>query len=180
MASLEDIPPDVRDQLALLARELVEDPKTRKQFLRLTKEKRPNVPIPEIEIEDSTNTALNAALKKVQTLEDKLAERAALDNLDDRRRKLIDEGKARDMKDVTEIEKIMVEKKIADHESAADYWHWMNEAAKPSAPVFHTGVMDKTTRDTLGKFMKNPTQAARDEAQAAIIDFRRAASGRAA
>ena len=173
MASLEDLPVDVRDQLALLAKELSDDPKTRKAFLRLAKEKRPNVPFPEIEIEDQTNEALDKAMKKIDDLEGKLIERDAQESLDKRREKLISSGKASSLEDVQAIEKVMVEKKIADHEVAADYWKWMNQAATPTAPNFHTGLMDKSARDQLSKFWKNPVQAARDEAQSAIIDFRR-------
>ena len=36
--SLEDLSHEARDELALLARQLAENPKTRKAFLRLTKE----------------------------------------------------------------------------------------------------------------------------------------------
>jgi len=42
MASLEDLTPEARDELALLARELSDDPETREAFLRLTKKRRPN------------------------------------------------------------------------------------------------------------------------------------------
>ena len=179
MASLEDLPVDVRDQLALLAKELSDDPKTRKQFLRLAKEKRPNIPFPEIEIEDQTNEALSKAMKELDDVKGKLMERDAQADLDKRRAKLISSGKAASLEEVDAIEKVMVDKKIADHDVAADYWRWMNQAATPTAPNFHTGLMDKSARDQLGKFWKNPTQAARDEASAAILDFRRA-NGRVA
>ncbi len=49
--SLEDLSYEARDELALLARQLAENPKTRKAFLRLTKEAKPDMPIPELEIE---------------------------------------------------------------------------------------------------------------------------------
>ena len=48
--SLEDLSYEARDELALLARQLAENPKTRKAFLRLTKEAKPDMPIPELEI----------------------------------------------------------------------------------------------------------------------------------
>jgi len=37
MPSLEDLSPEARDELAALARQLAENPATRKDFLRLTK-----------------------------------------------------------------------------------------------------------------------------------------------
>ena len=46
--SLEDISLEQRDELALLMKNLAEDPATRKEVLRLTKKVRPNLPIPEL------------------------------------------------------------------------------------------------------------------------------------
>ena len=45
--SLEDLSFEARDELALLARQMAEDPATRKDFLRLTKKIKPDMPIPE-------------------------------------------------------------------------------------------------------------------------------------
>ena len=50
--SLENLSVEAQAELAALAKTLAEDPKTRKQFLQLTKQVRPDVPIPEIEIEE--------------------------------------------------------------------------------------------------------------------------------
>ena len=55
--SLEDLSTEARDELAALARQLAENPNTRKDFLRLTKKAKPDMPIPELEIEDATNAA---------------------------------------------------------------------------------------------------------------------------
>jgi hypothetical protein len=44
--SLEDLSMEARDELALLARQLSENPATRKDFLRLTKKAKPDMPIP--------------------------------------------------------------------------------------------------------------------------------------
>lgn len=43
--SLEDLSLEARDELAALAKTLAENPNTRKDFLRLTKTARPDVPI---------------------------------------------------------------------------------------------------------------------------------------
>ena len=66
--SLEDLTPEARDELALLARQLAENPNTRKDFLRLTKKAKPDMPIPELEIEDSTNYAVQKANDRVAQL----------------------------------------------------------------------------------------------------------------
>ena len=52
--SLEDISLEQRDELALLAKQLAENPSTRKDFLRMTKKVKPDLPIPELEIQDYT------------------------------------------------------------------------------------------------------------------------------
>jgi len=53
--SLENISSDARDELAALAQQLAENPATRKDFLRMTKKVKPDLPIPELDIEDYTH-----------------------------------------------------------------------------------------------------------------------------
>jgi hypothetical protein len=67
--SLEDLTPEARDELAILARQLAENPNTRKDFLRLTKKAKPDMPIPELEIEDATNAVVQKANERVERLE---------------------------------------------------------------------------------------------------------------
>ena len=45
--SLEDLSLEARDELAALAKKLADSPNTRKEFLRLTKQVNPDMPIPE-------------------------------------------------------------------------------------------------------------------------------------
>ena len=63
----------------------------------------------------------------------------------------------------------MLEKKIADHESAAEYWHWMKQAAAPTPTGYNPNPVAKFD---LGKYYKNPTTAARDEAAKALSELR--------
>ena len=102
--SLEDLSMEQRDELAALARQLAENPETRKEFLRLTKKAKPDMPIPELEIEDSTNTAVQKAEERVKALEAKLSEKDAREELEKRRAKIRSRG-LQD-KDVEEVEKI--------------------------------------------------------------------------
>ncbi len=69
--SLENLTPDARDELAALAKALAENPKTRKEFLRLTKQAHPDLPVPELEIEDRTNHAINQQQNRIAQLEAK-------------------------------------------------------------------------------------------------------------
>ncbi len=166
--SLEDLSMEQRDELAALARQLAENPETRKEFLRLTKKAKPDMPIPELEIEDSTNTAVQKAEERVKALEAKLSEKDAREELEKRRAKIRSRG-LQD-KDVEEVEKIMLEKGITNHDAAADYWDWMKQAAQPTPSGYNPNPM---TKFDLGKYWKNPVQGARDEAAKALNELRK-------
>ena len=173
MASLEDISLEQRDELALLMKELADNPDTRKETLRLTKRLRPNMPIPELEIEDFTNGKISAAEERVMQLESKLREKVAREELKSRRVNLIKKGLARDEADIDEIEKIMLEKNISNHETAAEYFDWMKQAATPtpnSAMGYNPSALSKFD---LSKYWKNPQMGARDEAAKALGELRK-------
>jgi len=168
--SLENLSVEAQAELAALAKSLAEDPKTRKQFLQLTKQVRPDVPIPEIEIEERTNQVLADANKRVESLEAKLRQKEAKEELDRRRQTLKQKQLIESDDDIPEIEKLMIEKGIANHETAAEYHQWMKQAAAPTPSQFPQPVMSKfNTQD----YMKNPVGAARDAAHAALAEFRK-------
>jgi len=173
MPSLEDMAPEARDELALLARRLAENPATRKDFLRLTKKATPELPIPELEIEDTVYAATNQAHARVEQLERKLREKDAMEELNRRRQSLVKKGKVSDESEIEQVEKIMLERGITNHETAADFHKWMNEQAKPTPSTFSRNVLDDTARNTLSSFWKNPQHAARDEASKALMELRR-------
>ena len=168
--SLENLSLEAHAELAALAKSLAEDPKTRKQFLQLTKQVRPDVPIPEIEIEERTNAVLETANKRVESLEAKLRAKDAKEELERRRTNLRTKQLAESDEDIADIEKLMIEKGIANHETAAEYHSWMKQAAAPTPSQFPSPVMSRfNTQD----YMKNPVGAARDAAHAALAEFRK-------
>ena len=73
--SLENLSLEARDELAALAQTLAENPETRKDFLRMTKKVKPDLPIPELDIEDYTQKAVSRSEDRVQALEAKLREK---------------------------------------------------------------------------------------------------------
>ena len=170
MASLEDLTPEARDELALLARELSENPATRKDFLRITRKAKPNLPIPELDVEDQVRAALTDSAKRTESLENQIRERDAKEELE-RRRARVAERVGKD--NVAEVEKVMLEKGIQNHDSAAEYFEWMKQAQAPTPSAFSPNVLDKDTRATLGKFFKAPAIAAREEAMNALRDIRK-------
>ena len=168
--SLENLSIEAQAELAALAKSLAEDPKTRKQFLQLTKQVRPDVPIPEIEIEERTNTALENATKRMESLEAKLRQKEAKEELERRRNDLKKKSLVESDDEISEIEKLMIEKGIANHETAAEYHQYMKQMTAPTPSQFPQPVMSKfNTKD----YMKNPVGAARDAAHAALAEFRK-------
>lgn len=168
--SLEDLSMEARDELALLARQLSENPATRKEFLRLTKRHKPDMVIPELEIEEKTDSAVQKAEDRVKALESKLAERDAVEALERRRKRIKENGLISDEKDVEEVEKVMLEKGITNHDTAAEYWQWMKQAAQPTPSSYNPSPMKHLD---LAKYMKNPTQSAREEAAKALTELRK-------
>jgi hypothetical protein len=167
--SLENISLEQRDELALLMKQLAENPETRKDALRLTKKLRPDLPMPELEIEDYTEKKVSQAQKRVEDLEAKLREKEIREELKDKRDALIKKGLIDNESEIEEVEKVMLENKIADHETAAQYWQWMKQAAAPTPTGYNPNPVAKFD---LGKYYKNPQQAARDEAAKALSDLR--------
>ena len=168
--SLEDISLEQRDELALLMKELAENPTTRKEALRLTKKVRPNLPIPELELEDYTEQKVTAAEERVMQLEAKLREKDAREELQKRRDRLIKKGLAQSEEDIESIEKIMLEKKISDHETAAEYFDWMKQAATPTPSGYNPSPLKGFD---LNNYWKNPVQGARNEAAKALQELRK-------
>jgi hypothetical protein len=168
--SLENYSPEAIEELAALSKRLSEDPATRKQFLRLTKQVHPDLPVPEIEMEEAVNARASVAEQKVAQLEAKLRQREVKDELNKRRSVLKEKGYVESDDEILEIEKLMTEKGIANHETAADYWRHMKQAAVPTPSGFPSPVM---SRFDIKGYMKNPTGAARENAAAALAELRK-------
>jgi hypothetical protein len=168
--SLEDLTPEARDELALLARQLAENPTTRKDMLRLTKRIKPDLPIPELEIEDYTRSAVDSANDRVAQLEARLREKEAMDELNSRRNKLKSKGLIDKDEDIEEVEKVMLEKGITNHEAAAEYWRWMQQSAAPTPTGYNPSAINKFD---LSKYWRNPVAGARDEAAKALNELRK-------
>jgi hypothetical protein len=167
--SLEDVSFEQRDQLAALAKQLADNPDTRKDFLRMTRKVNPDLPIPELDIEDKTNSALELIRKENDELRGKMREKEAIEELDARRKSLLKKGLIQSEDDIAEVEKVMLEKGITNHESAAEYFSWMKQAAQPTPTGYNPNVMAKFD---LGKYFKNAPAAARDEAAKALNELR--------
>jgi len=168
--SLEDVSYEQRDQLAALMRELSDNPATRKEVLRLTKKIKPDLVIPELEIEETTNNAVSESRKELEAIKAKLAEKEALEDLEKRRNALMRKGVVRSEEEIEEVEKVMLEKGITNHDTAAEYWEWMKQTAAPTPTGYNPSAINKFD---LNKYYKNPVGAARDEAAKALQELRK-------
>ena len=168
--SLEDVSYEQRDQLAALMRELSDNPATRKEVLRLTKKIKPDLVIPELDIEETTNSAVSETRKELEAMRAKLAEKEALEDLEKRRNALMRNGRVRSEEEIEEVEKVMLEKGITNHDTAAEYWEWMKQTAAPTPTGYNPSAINKFD---LNKYYKNPVGAARDEAAKALQEFRK-------
>jgi hypothetical protein len=167
--SLENYSSEAIAELAALSERLSSNPKTRPAFLRLAKEINPELPVPELEMEAMVNERTSAAERRVDELEKQLRAREVREELARRRSKLKETGMAQSDDDVLEIEKLMTEKGIANHETAADYWRHMKQSAVPT-PGYPQPVM---SRMDIKGYMKNPVAAARENAAAALAELRK-------
>lgn len=167
--SLEDVSLEARDELALLAKQLSDNPETRKDFLRLTQKVKPEMVIPELQLEDFTNKKVTQAEERVMQLENKLREKEIREQLEVKRRALKEQGIARTDEDIQEIEKIMLEQGITSHDTAAQHWEWMRQAAAPTPTGYNPNTINKFD---LSKYWKNPQGAARNEAATALHEIR--------
>lgn len=168
--SLENLSLEARDELAALAQTLAENPETRKDFLRMTKRVKPDLPIPELDIEDYTHRAVSKSEDRVQALEAKIREKEAMEELQKRRQSLMKKGLISNESEVGDVEKIMLERGITNHETAAEYHQWMKQAAVPTSTGYNPSAVKQFD---LNKYWKNPAAAARNEAMNALNDLRK-------
>lgn len=168
--SLEDMSFEQRDQMALLMRELSDNPETRKEILRLTRKVKPGLVIPELDIEDHTSSAVSKVYQELEQMKSQRREDDAVADLNKRRMSLIKKGLIQDESEIEQVEKIMLDKGITNHESAAEYWDWMKQSAVPTPTGYNPSAVAKFD---LGKYYKNPVMAARDEASKALNELRR-------
>ena len=168
--SLENVSLEARDELAALAQQLADNPATRKDFLRMTKKVKPDLPIPELDMEDYTQNAVSKSEQRVQALEAKLREKEAIEELQKRRESLMKKGLIANEDEVKDVEKIMLERGITNHETAAEFHQWMKQAAVPTSSGYNPSAVKQFD---LNKYWKNPVNAARDEAANALRDLRK-------
>lgn len=139
--------------------------KNRLKVLRTLKEDSPEVPIPELDQEDRISAALTPIQEENRKLREELTKRDTLNDLKEKRNAL--KGRGHTDEEVSAIEKLMMEKKIGDHDTAAEFFRINSKPATPATPTW-----DKSARVPQEEGLKkNPAQWAREEAARALQEF---------
>lgn len=127
MPGLEGKSSEEIEALAALADSLSSNPKTREGFLLLTKAANPEASIPEIDIPRRIQGLVQPYVEKITALEAKITDREARDKIEEKRRSL---GVSREELDA--IEKVMIDKGIANHETAREFIAAQSRVAEPT------------------------------------------------
>lgn len=158
-------------QLSSLARDLANDPKTRKDFLRLIKAKHPDRVIPELDTEEQMRKFAEPYIKEQADLKKKLLERDVRDRIEAERSTLRDAGYSKD--DIAAIEKLMTEKHIPSHATAAEHYKMSKTLSTPTPSTLTRAGTNKLPVDK--KALKESggiKNWARDEAHKAADDIK--------
>jgi len=171
--SLEGRSPEDVQALAELAEALATNPNTRHGFLGLTKKINPGANIPEIDIPASLQASMAPQLDRLKQLEEAQAKRDMEDRVREARAAALKvKGVSDD--DMPAIEKLMLEKRIPDHATAAEFLAATRRSAEPTPhmtrPRMPADVIPKLP--DLKEFGGNLQDYARQQAYAAIDELR--------
>ena len=155
--SLED-----QQALGVTMHKLLSNPELRKTTLGLLKKADPSVSLPEIEMEEKLFAVAQQQEAKISDLENKLHQKELLEKREKQFAALRERGF-----DPAEVEKTMLDKRIADYETAAQYLELERQAAPPT-PASITPI---TLPDDAKASAKNPRGWANHEAHLAINDL---------
>ncbi|HZP77537.1 MAG TPA: hypothetical protein VFB45_15440 [Pseudolabrys sp.] len=156
---IDNMAPDVRDDLAELAMKLAANADTRSTFLKAVKKVDPSRRFPSQDIDDLREEM------KAKDEERKLEEQkqATLRKLEEQRASLgLSEA------ELKEVETVMTTYGLTDYEAARDLW----QARKPPSPPAD-GPTATWTFPTLPNLIEDPAGAARNEAFNVITEIRR-------
>lgn len=142
-----------------LLKELLNNPATRKDTLKLMKKAKPDMAIPELEIEESTAAAITAARaedkNRIDALESKLLQSQVEKRLEDQRRDVVAKGIV-SADEIPAVEKLITDMGFPNYETAARYFFAQKQLAPPTTATYY-----KKPFESLGvDFIKDPAGSA--------------------
>lgn len=123
-------------EMGKIYEQIVKNPATREVALRATKHVSPSTPIPEIDLIDRVAKGVQPLNEKIATLEKEKLEREVKDRIEAKRADLREAGHSKS--DIDAIEKLMVERNIPDHKTAAEFFTLQSRQVAPSSPHLYT------------------------------------------
>lgn len=130
--TLEGLTPDAIAELALAAKEMLSNPATRTRALQMRKEINPALNIPEIDMPAQFQTALAEERAKREAIEARMLEEDVRRDIEAKRAALSSKGIKPEQ--VAEVEKLMTERGIMSHDTAADFYLSQQKLATPTSP----------------------------------------------
>ena len=124
--------------LAELAERMNADPRTRSTFLQAAKTLNPTASIPEIDIPASLQQRFAEPLKQLGALTKKAQEREIQDQINARRQEIMAAGVSAE--EVPKVEKLMVDKGIANHATAVEFMRAQERNSQPTAASVGQGI----------------------------------------
>lgn len=154
--SLEELPIEQVLQIARTAApaaqlmdELVNDPATREEMLRLVKKHRPNLVIPEIDASDAVMGQVKATREELEKMREQLQRKELEAHLSAERRRVKEHYKLSDA-ELLEVEKLMVapEAPIPNYDAAARVFDASRQSAAPTPASLGSHTMDMPPMET--------------------------------
>ena len=130
--TLEGMTPESIAELAIAAKSMLSNPDTRLEALAMHKRANPTLNIPEIDLPAQFNTALAEERSKREAIEQRMMEADVRREIEGKRAAMIAKGIPADK--VGEVEAMMLERSIGDHNSAAEFYMMQQKMAVPTAP----------------------------------------------
>jgi hypothetical protein len=164
--SLEDMSPNelvahstALEQQTTFYNQLLNDPSTRSEMLKLLKKKNPTMPIPEIDGPAQFEDQLAKEAAERQKLEDRVRDQEIRERISKERIRVMREH-GLDEADMIEVEKIMVDKDapIPHYDAAAKVFKASRVQATPTSHTLTPRTFDMPTKDVWGPGVGNKAQ----------------------
>lgn len=133
---------------------LMSDPETRRDMLALTKKKYPSMVIPELDAKAEMDTKLAEERTAREKLENELREERVTRRMKEDRESALAKNRLSDS-DLPEIEKLMVEAKIPDYNTAAELYSLRRRQAEPTPASMVSPTFDMPEKSIWGSSIGN-------------------------
>lgn len=144
---------------AALFAALNDDPGTRPELLRLLRKHDPKMSLPELEVEERANAAMQAALADEKKRNDELQKRVEKVEFDaklrDAREGIVRAGLVSEA-ELPEVEKLITDEHFPNHMTAARFYAAQKALTPPSPEQYYGAPMDDMDKD----FLADPDAAA--------------------